>query len=203
MNSHYLPQQLNSDLNILWSTPVYQGEIDNTELLNQVCQDILGRYDLTTPPSEFKDDTNVLYESDILISFKNKIVEPAFEKYLNQAYNVSLNQFEDYSYKSWLAGSRKGYSINLHNHSGSQFAAVFYLACDDSKDGILTMADPRGNANRAYDVPFKRDFANITFQPYTGSFIIMPSYVFHYTDTFQGTLRLAMPVDLFLGPFKS
>lgn len=203
MKEHFLPQNLTIGLNNLWKTPLYYGNIEDESLLNRVCQDILSRYNLLRPPSELNDETNILDSSDTLIQFKKQIVDSAFNQYLYQAYNVTLDQFEEYSYKSWIAGSKSGYSINLHNHSGSQFAAVFYLACENEQGGTLTMSDPRVNANRGYDIPFKRDFANVDFSPSTGSYIIMPSYVYHYTDTFKGALRLAMPVDLFLGPLKS
>lgn len=202
MNSYYLPKKLTQGLSHLWTTPVYYGQIEDQEILNAASQYILEHYNLLKPPSELEDETNILDSSPIMKDFKNQIVESCFEKYLNLSFNISLSQFEDYSYKSWITGSKKGYSINLHNHSGSQFAAVFYFLCEDNQGGILTMADPRTNANRAYDIPFKQEFSNVEINPTSGSYVIMPSYVYHYTDMFQGSMRLAMPVDLFLGSFK-
>jgi len=202
MKYYYLPKILNQGLNQLWTTPVYYGKIDNQKILNKASQFILENFNLLKPPSDF-DEVNILESSATMIEFKNQIVEPAFEEYLNLSFNLSLKQFEDYNYKSWIAGSKKGYSIYLHNHSGSQFAAVFYLLCEADQGGTLTMADPRVNANRGYNIPFTSEFSNVDMNPTSGSYVIMPSYVYHYTDMFQGSLRLAIPVDLFLGPFKS
>ena len=75
-------------------------------------------------------------------------------------------------FSSWLTGSQKGYSMNIHNHSGAQFAAVFYVLADEiDKGGELVAYDPRVNANRGYFGKTAEMFNPIEYTPHTGDVI--------------------------------
>jgi hypothetical protein len=192
-----LEHNLAYGMNHLWHTPIYLGKIENNELLTEVCQEILSCYNFEAPPSDISNSDILETDSAILKRFKNEVVMPAFSNYLKNEFNLNLDNHKCWT-RSWLAGPKSGYQINVHNHSGSPFVAVFYLLCDDHSGGSLTMMDPRGNANRGYETPIKETFANKIYSPVSGEFVIMPGYVYHTTDTFLGHMRLAMPVDLFI-----
>ena len=83
-----------------------------------------------------------------------------------------------------------------HNHSGSHLSAVFYLLCEEKNGGNIVLHDPRTNANRGYIDEFQSMFEKIKFTPSSGDVLIFPSFLYHNVETFNGKMRLAMPVDL-------
>ena len=186
-------------LNTLFPTPVLLDKINNTELLDAVIQDLLATIDFAAPPSDFQKYDVLLEGSPIIQEFKNTVVIPTFEKYLNQVCNISLANYSSYWMKSWITGTGYDYSIPVHNHSGASLSAVFYLMCEEQdKGGELMMIDPRPNANRGYDVNFKPLFEPQGLLPQTGDIVVLPSFLYHHSTIFKGKLRLAMPVDLFM-----
>ena len=83
-----------------------------------------------------------------------------------------------------------------HNHSGSHLSAVFYLLCEEKNGGNIVLHDPRTNANRGYVDDFQSMFDKVRFTPSSGDVLIFPSFLYHNVETFNGKMRLAMPVDL-------
>jgi hypothetical protein len=189
---------MNYGMNNLWPTPVLLETIANTDILNAAVDEILTTVDLSFPPSDFQ-GYDVLEEGGpALRQFKKDVVEPLFDKYLKEVYGFSLHDTE-YNLRSWMTGTGHSYMIPVHNHSGAAVSAVFYLLCEEEdKGGELFLIDPRSNANRGYLNRMKEPFAPKTFAPKSGEALIFPSYLYHQTLTFQGNLRLAMPVDLYV-----
>ena len=186
-------------MNYLWPTKVLYDSVSDNTLLDNVVQEIFARYDLATPPSDFTD--NGLFDNcgPYLTQFKEQVVTPAFEKYLNEAHNRSLIDYGSYNFKSWITGTGNGYNMVYHNHSGSDFSAVFYLLAEDQHHGgSIVFSDPRHNANRGYDDSLKKEFENVSHLPSTGDMVIFPSFLYHYVNPYYSNLRIAMPVDLFL-----
>lgn len=185
--------------NNLWPTQVYLGEIENVELLENLLQSLFLNVNLDRPTSDFQNFDILKDGPKEFIEFKDKIVFPAFESYLEElGYNIW--DFPDVRLRSWITGVRNGYMIPAHNHSGASFSAVFYLLCEKKPNdgGELVLIDPRTNANRGYKDPFKPLFENTTYSPKSSEYIIFPSYLYHHTIAYTGDMRIAMPVDLFL-----
>lgn len=188
---------MNNGYNDLWPTIAYLGEID-TGTLESVCQTIFSEIDLEHPVSDFQGFDILQDGSDVLQHFRNYVVWPAFAHYLKHI-GIDLQEFPDRRLRSWITGVYKGYMIPAHNHSGASVSAVFYLLCEEQdKGGELILMDSRVNANRGYKDQFKPLFENHTYLPRTGEFLLFPSHVYHHTVPFNGSMRLAMPVDLFL-----
>ena len=127
-----------------------------------------------------------------------QIAEEKFREYLSLVFEKNL---DDYYYKlsAWLTGSSGGYSMDLHNHSGSPFVSVFYLMCEEQDaGGELVIQDPRVNANRGYLPDFQDHFKPVEFIPTTGDVIIMPGYLYHSVKVYKSAMRFAVPVDLLL-----
>lgn len=188
---------LKSGLNNLWPTPVFKGSVDSVYLESTV-NAILQDSDLDNPYSEFQAFDILKDGPASVVEFRDKVVWPAFNNYLQQI-GIDINDFPDRRLRSWITGTRHGYMIPIHNHSGASVSAVFYLLCEDKNTGgELIAVDPRTNANRGYKDEFKNLFANLTYQPVSGEYLMFPSYLYHHTNVFTGSLRLAIPVDLFL-----
>lgn len=186
-------------LHNLWPTAVLCDKMTQQTVVDNACQEIFTKYDLSLPVSDFSTDGIFINCDDGLTQFKEQIVIPSFEKYLNTAFNTSLDEYNSYRIKGWLAGGGENYSMVYHNHSGAHISAVFYLLAEEQNyGGDIVFSDPRHNANRGYDRKIRESFNNVHHTPTTGDILIFPSYLYHYVNPYYSSLRLAVPVDLFL-----
>lgn len=182
----------------LWSTPIFQSKIDDN-VRDSLIQKLLVDYDIFNPPTDINKINLLEDNSKEIQDFKNTQVIPAFNEFLKLSLNKSLNDWKGYYLNGWLTGSGKDYSMRLHNHSGSQLSAVFYLMCEDLEHGgDITFTDPRHNSNRGYDESFNNWFDPLIITPKSGDILVFPSYLYHQISTYKGNLRLAVPIDLFL-----
>jgi hypothetical protein len=189
---------MNKGFNNLWPTTVLLEQIEDTELLFQVTQELMQTINFHTPPNDFQQYDILKDAGGVVETFKQKVVVPTFNRYLENTIGTGLDSYQ-YGFKSWITGTGQGYYIPVHNHSGAHLSAVFYLFCEENDSGgEISLVDPRTNANRGYDSNFKQLFTDKTYNPKTGDVLVFPSYVYHYTHPFRGKIRLAMPVDLFL-----
>jgi hypothetical protein len=194
---------LNNGYNDLWPTKVYVGNMENKDLVEELIQDLLVMpYDEIVGEGQKNNILNL--EIPVIQNFKNKVIIPSFEKYLNDVCNCSLQEYSDFKLKGWITSYKKDYEVYLHNHSGSEFSAVFYLmAEEETSGGEIVFIDPRHNANRGYDLNLKKSFVPISHLPKTGQLLIFPSFLYHWVNSYSSQMRIAMPVDIFLGPYKS
>lgn len=183
---------LKSGVNNCWTTPIYKTSITK-EQCDSLVQSVMMYEDIDKPQSEF--------DKDSLTDRIPLLEEIAYEKYsefFKNVLNMNLKDF-DYKFKSWLVGSKGSYSMDLHNHSGAPWVAVFYILAEEKdKGGNFVAYDPRINANRGFSEEFKYMFNPIEFIPQTGDVIILPGFVYHGVKPYESSLRLALPVDLFL-----
>ncbi len=190
---------MNYGLNDLWPTTVKLSKIKDKGLLDELVQEILASPYMKNPPSDFQEFDILRDTSKISRKFLKDEVTTAFDEYLQEVLDVSLCDYQAYQLRSWLAGTNNSYMIPTHNHSGASLSAVFYLLTDAmGAGGSIELLDPRVNANRGYDKNFKKLFDKQVLTPQSGDVIIFPSFVYHYTLPFDGSIRLAIPVDLLL-----
>ncbi len=183
---------LKSGLNYNWSTPIYKTSINCVELSSLLNQ-VMNTENVSTPQSDFNDGSL----TDRIPLLKT-LAEIKYTEFFKDALGMDLKDF-DYGFKSWLTGSKNGYSMDIHNHSGAQFAAVFYLLAEEQdQGGELVIHDPRNNANRGFGSRLQHLFNPIEYIPTSGDVIIMPGYVYHSVRQFHSSLRLAVPVDMFI-----
>lgn len=183
--------KLAQGLNYLYPTPVYLSKIstkDCEDLLTSVMQN-----ELVVNPDG--DDSSLILKK---IPKLRELAEQKFSEYLESVYGLSLNDYK-FHMKAWLTGSKGGYSMETHNHAGSPFIAVFYVMaeCQD-RGGEIVLTDPRINANRGYSLEFQPQFAPTVHAPETGDVLIFPGFLYHHVRHYNSTLRIAIPVDLFL-----
>lgn len=182
----------------LWSTPFLQTKMGN-DICDRMVQTLLQEYDLSNAPSDFGSINILDNPHEVIQEFKNIIVYPAFNTFLNTTLNKNIDDWRGHKTHGWIAGHGNGYSLTHHNHRGSQLSAVFYMMCDSNdKGGQIVFTDPRQNANRGYDTPFQEWFKPLEIIPQSGDMVVFPSYLYHYVTTYQSNIRIALPVDLFL-----
>jgi hypothetical protein len=183
----------------LWSTPFAESKM-STDICDRMTQTILQEYDLFHTRTEFG-STNILDNPhEVIQEFKQTVVYPAFNSFLKESLNKSISDWSGHRTHGWIARYGDGQSLVHHNHRGSQLSAVFYLMCDTVEDngGQIVFTDPRQNANRGYDTIFQEWFKPHVITPQNGDAVVFPSYLYHYVTTYQGNIRIALPVDLFL-----
>ena len=187
--------KLNAGLNNCWSTPIYKTTLSN-ELCNDLVTKILMEEDLGDPMND--SSSNLVHRVPEL----NDVAKQIYGEYFKEAYNLDINKI-DYTIKAWLTGTKNGYNMETHNHTGSQYVSVVYImAEEEDSGGDIVLQDPRFNANRGSMQPFIKDFASIEHKPKTGDVLIMPGYVYHFVRPYMSKLRLAVPIDIFIQSVK-
>lgn len=178
----------------LWPTTIGTGKFNIPGLRDH----IFTHFDLQSPPGEI-DGYNIFDDqSPVMEEFQNKVYQ-CFDEYLKQTLDKSISDWYDYEMKAWITGHGKDYSMTIHNHSGAQLSGVFYVMAEDpAAGGDIVFSDPRTNANRGYDEWFKPMFHRRHIRPTTGDYCIFPSFTYHHVNPYYSTLRICVPVDLFL-----
>lgn len=178
----------------LWPTVVGQGKFNTNGLIEH----IFSNYDMQNPPSELN-DYNLFESSDEVMQNFQLQAYQAFNDYLKNTINKKISDWDNYQLKAWITGHGSDYSMTIHNHSGAQLSGVFYvLAEDQNSGGDIVFSDPRSNANRGYDENFAPMFDRFRHTPKSGDFMIFPSFTYHHVNPYYSSLRICIPVDLFL-----
>ena len=183
----------------LWPTPFEHSKMSD-DICNRMTQTILQEYDLFHTRTEFGSVNILDNPNEVIQEFKRDVVYPTFNSFLNKTLNKSISDWNGHRTHGWIARYGDGHSLTHHNHRGSQLSAVFYLMCDNVADngGQIIFTDPRQNSNRGYDTTFQEWFKPHAITPQNGDAVVFPSYLYHYVTTYQGNIRIALPVDLFL-----
>ena len=177
-----------------WPTMIGSGKFE----VDGLVEHILTKYDLNNLKSEV-DGCNIFEDrSDVMQKFES-MVYSRFDSYLKETLGKQISDYTNYEMKAWITGHGKDYSMFIHNHAGAQLSGVFYvLAEDQNAGGDIVFSDPRANSNRGYDDWFHPMFARLHHTPQTGDYMIFPSFVYHHVNPYYSTLRICIPVDLFL-----
>lgn len=178
----------------LWPTVIGCGKFDSLDLANH----ILMKYDMNNLQGEVAGFNLFEDHEPVMQKFQNTVYE-CFNKYLKENINKSISDWNNYEMKSWITGHGKDYSMTIHNHSGAHLSGVFYvLAEDQHAGGDIVFTDPRSNANRGYDEWFDPMFERTSHTPKTGDYMIFPSFTYHHVNPYYSSLRICVPVDLYL-----
>jgi hypothetical protein len=178
----------------LWPTDVLFGQSNAHESFDKLTNLILENSDniFNENPSNVNIFDDVKYDF-----FLNNVVYSAFDQWLIEVLNSPLDNFKNHKIKGWISSTLGG--MPLHNHSGAQLSAIFYLLVDDKdKKGETVLFDPRFNANRCYDNKWSDYFKPLYVKPSVYNFLVFPSFVFHQVMSSKSDIRLALAVDLLL-----
>lgn len=186
-------------MNLLYPTPVLYDKMQDDSIRQQVVDALISNVNLAEPTKEKLGEDLLDLDLPEINRWVELEVYPAFDRYLQSTVGRAISDFDGYKFKSWLTGTQGNYHLILHNHSGSYVSGVFYLMCEESTlGGELVFSDPRSNANRGYNQTWQTQFDYTRIQPKTGDVYIFPSFLYHFVMPYAGTLRLCVPVDLYL-----
>ena len=181
-----------------WPTPIMRSQMPDTDLVDRFVQYLMNNVDLQNPPSDSANFDVIRDGGGVCQDFKTQIIDPAFDSYIRNISNETLDDFKNYKYKTWIKSVGPGSMIGYHNHHISIVSGVFYLLCDNqSGGGELEMLDPRVNAGRGFNGHFPKMFKPEIVLPKTRDILMFPSFMYHYTSQFMGAIRLALTVDLY------
>lgn len=169
----------------LWPTSLAQFKWEDQTSLGNVVNDIILKFSEGISDSE-RPDISEYNELQSAHSF----IDNSIKSYLNSDFP---NQ-ETYSFSWWVHVYRQGATHHIHNHLGSQFTGILYLATP-AIGGELVLHDPRGNANRGYNQNLNSMFAPMVIKPEAGDLFIFPSFVWHNVETVKD-MRICMPFDV-------
>lgn len=186
-------------INQLYPTPVLY-DVMPEDIQQQMVDGLLAHPELRTTRDIAGTDADIFdHELDFLNAFALEIVEPAFDRYLQQTMDARLTDFPNRCYSGWQMAYAGMYNMPLHNHRNSHVTSVFYfLTEDDAKGGDLVFVDPRMNANRGCHQRQANWFDYTVHQPRSGDYLVFPSFLYHFVRPHAGDLRLGIAVDLFL-----
>lgn len=125
----------------------------------------------------------------------HELAKTHFELYLNEVLDISFADYKDYKFLSWV-NRYENSEMEYHTHNGSQLSAVYYPVVEGA-GGEITFYDPRFFAARGYDMKFRKLYEPVEIKPYSGLFVIFPSFLYHSVKLSTG-FKLSIPVDLFL-----
>ena len=187
----------------LFPTDVLFDNFLNYDRLQELTTEFMLQGD--TPVDECSKGKKDLFDENLpeLLLFKQKVIIPAFKKYLEEVFYITDINDNNSAYKSWSyknLSNTSNYNKELHNHSGAVFTGVFYILIDDTKEGgNLEIYDPRVNANRGYHVrpELENYFEKLTVKPKTGDMIILPAFLYHCVTHVNKT-RISIPVDMYM-----
>lgn len=182
------------DFDDAWPTVIGKGTFDSLE----ISQHILTNYDLNNLEGEVNGGNIFEDMSDEMNEFK-MMAYSKFDRYLYYSIGKHIQDYESHEMKAWITGHGRDYNMTIHNHSGAHLSGVFYvLAEDQNSGGDIVFTDPRTNANRGYDDWWNAVFDKKAITPRTGDFMIFPSFTYHHVNPYYSSLRICVPVDLYL-----
>ena len=154
----------------LWSTPVWQIQVSNYELIVKELFDAQGRLP-HRQEGRFLDVRKYFDPASCLPHFMDRIVGWA---------NEIVSQYEGGEMeilRAWFNYQRFGEAKYPHVHHGSRLAAVFYMTAP-SYCGDLLLLDPRGGV-QGWD---KNELIYHRIAPKPGMLVMFPAYVQHVTE---------------------
>lgn len=179
---------MKTGMNNLWSTPFLYEKFSDDDFNQSILNFCLNQ-----------NQTNIFEQNDKEIQkFRDKIVVPSYEKFLNESLNKSLYDWSSYKLDSWIVRYGNSKSMPFHNHKGSQLSMVYYVLAEKREDGSIYFNDPRTNANRGYDLKFLPWFEQLKISVESQDLVVFPSFLYHFVSTYFGNIRIAIVTDLFL-----
>lgn len=169
----------------VWSTKVIKFKWNDQEQLGNVVNDIILKF-----PDGVSDSERPSIDEYPELQPAWGFINNSIEQFLNQEFPKQ----KDYSFSWWVHVYRGGSTHHIHNHLGSQFTGILYLASPPA-GGELVLHDPRGNANRGYNANLNHMFDPVVIKPEAGDLFIFPSFVWHNVETVKD-LRICMPFDV-------
>ena len=169
----------------LWPTKISKFKWNDEYCLGNVVNDVILKF-----PDGVGDDEKPDIDEYPELEPAHQFITTCVDEFLKEHFPKQAT----FSFNWWVHVYKQGATHHIHNHLGSQFTGILYLATPPV-GGELVLHDPRGNANRGYNTNLNHMFDPVVLQPEAGDLFIFPSFVWHNVETVKD-LRICMPFDV-------
>tara|TARA_A200000159_G_C7285815_1_gene323528 strand:- start:642 stop:1196 length:555 start_codon:yes stop_codon:yes gene_type:complete len=176
-------------LNSEWPTHILHSNIKDTDYCQELFHYLISTYGDEWPNSFAQKD--IFSHTD----HKNPIFDKAqsfIQSSIQELFFIAFQTIPKHIVKTFATNHT---NIGLHQHQGSLISGVFYVYCES---GLLTLHDPRLNAQRGYPNELQKYFEPKKIAPKTGDIILFPSFLQHEVAyNLSKQPRVIMPFDVF------
>jgi len=200
------------DVHLAFPTPILQHHFENTEGLNTALNRIVQKHEKRKPGKQvslvdgWHSETDLLAWPEPEIQTLRQMIFEAVQYMSNVVSDTTASPlaFPVAAAEAWANVSRDRAYHKVHNHMGSTWSGVYYVATGTSNrsapdSGTIEFLDPRpnGESGTLVGAPFT---SKLRFQPEPGLMVLFPSWIYHYVNPFRGKgTRISIAFNLNLG----
>ena len=177
-----------SELNLVFSTPIWTGLILNYQELNNKMFKYIKDLQIQNPKGITKSNVFGWHSEDFdLENEQPKYFINSISKNLNQAFNDMGWDIKNQEVKvtsMWSVINKKNASNARHIHSNNYISAAYYVKTPEN-GGDIVFHDPRSVTTFRYPKIAENNTLNsniFTIQPKEGLLVLFPSYLYHSVD---------------------
>ena len=140
----------------------------------------------------YADDTMCIGTRKAIDKFKNELLKPAWNLYLNKL-NFKLDNDNELLYKNWFVFYNKNSYQKVHTHGNNLFTMIYFCKVpktSNENEGQLVITDVKNKSN---------GIESKYVTPVETKLVIFPAYYPHYTlPIFSDTERVVIVNDIYL-----
>ena len=177
-----------SELNLVFSTPIWTGLILNYQELNIKMFKYIKDLQIQNPKGITKSNVFGWHSEDFDLEneqpkyFINSISTNLNEAFIDMGWDLKNQEVKVTS--MWSVINKKNASNARHIHSNNYISAAYYVKTPEN-GGDIVFHDPRSVTTFRYPKIAERNTLNsniFTIQPKEGLLVLFPSYLYHSVD---------------------
>ena len=177
-----------SELNLVFSTPIWTTQILNYQELNNKMFKYIKDLQIQNPKGIAKSNLFGWHSEDFDLNkeqpkyFVNSISTNLNEAFIDMGWDIKNQEVKITS--MWSIINKKNASNTRHIHSNNYISAAYYVKSPENS-GNIVFHDPRSVTTFRYPRISERNTLNsnvFTIQPKEGLLVLFPSYLYHSVD---------------------
>ena len=177
-----------SELNLVFSTPIWSGLILNYQELNNKMFKYIKDFQIQNPKGITKSNVFGWHSEDFDLEneqpkyFINSISTNLNEAFIDMGWDLKNQEVKVTS--MWSVINKKNASNARHIHSNNYISAAYYVKTSENS-GDIVFHDPRSVTTFRYPKIAENNTLNsniFTIQPKEGLLVLFPSYLYHSVD---------------------
>ena len=177
-----------SELNLVFSTPIWAGLILNYQELNNKMLKYIKDLQIQNPKGITKSNVFGWHSEDFDLEneqpkyFINSISTNLNEAFIDMGWDIKNQEVKVTS--MWSVINKKNASNARHIHSNNYISAAYYVKSPENS-GDIVFHDPRSVTTFRYPKISERNTLNsnvFSIKPKEGLLVLFPSYLYHSVD---------------------
>ena len=178
-----------SDLNLIFSIPVWTAIISNTEKVNTTMYEYIKALQTKNPAGKFKSNVRGWHSDDFDLQakevsfFLNSISQNLTDAFNDMGWDLKKNEVKITS--MWSIINHKDASNSRHIHSNNYISAAYYVKASQNSGNIVFYDPVSARVIRNPRIQNKNKLNSNVFsvEPKDGLLVLFPSYLDHSVDT--------------------